>query len=236
MKKRLKINGVIIFFTLSSIVLFPSVFFPCGRITYPEAAARAFGIAFVLAGQILRVSGRGYKSENSGEGSFLIQGGPYSLARNPMYLGILLIGLGIVLMLFKWWAALAFLAIFSWRYLPLMFSEEKKLISAFPQEYKDYGKKVPRLFPWPLRLSKKNIAGYLPLKLPWLKKEAGTIVSVLLAAFFLQAWIDIKRGGIKALVLVTALNLIAAISFTLLVIYLIGKTGKDASSAGKNTF
>lgn len=224
MKKRLKINGVIITFTFLLIVLFPSVFFRGGRITYLEEVAKTFGIAFVLIGQLLRTSGRGYKSENSGEGNRLIQGGLYSLVRNPMYLGILLIGLGIILMLFKWWAAVIFLAIFSWRYLLLMLREEKNLTNLFPQEYKDYSERIPRLLPSPVRLLQKNIAEYLPLKLSWIKREIGTITAVLLAALFLQGWVDIQRGDIQAYVKVAVLNLIVIISFIFLAIYLIKRT------------
>jgi hydrogenase maturation factor HypF (carbamoyltransferase family) len=72
-----------------------------------------FGIALILLGQIFRVSGRGYKAEQSQQGQVLIEGGPYILVRNPMYLGILLIGLGIVLMLFNWWVICFFIIFFS---------------------------------------------------------------------------------------------------------------------------
>lgn len=226
MKPRLKANGIIISFAFLCILLFPSVFLRSGRITYPEEVAKVFGIIFVFTGQLLRVSGRGFKSENSAEGERLIQGGPYALVRNPMYLGILCIGLGIVTMLFKWWVAFIFLVIFSWRYWLLMLSEEKKLTSLFSQEYQDYQRKVPRLFPSPIKLLRHNIAEYLPMKLSWLKKEAGTMFAVILAVLLLQGWAEMQRGGIKAFIKVSALNFIAIIFFLGLIIYLIRETLK----------
>ncbi|MFA4842964.1 MAG: methyltransferase, partial [Candidatus Omnitrophota bacterium] len=101
MKKRLKIDGIIIFCAFVVMMLFPSLFFRRDKITSLDQAAEMFGVALILLGQILRVSARGFKSENSLNGHSLIQGGPYSFVRNPMYLGIALIGLGVGLVLFN---------------------------------------------------------------------------------------------------------------------------------------
>ncbi len=154
-------------------------------------------MAFILLGQLFRASARGYKSEHSGEGTLLIQGGPYSLVRNPMYLGILLIGLGIVLMFFRWWVAGVFLFIFILRYVLLIFKEEKKLLKIFPEEYPSYQLQVPRLLPSAEALLQKDIKAYLPLKPSWLKKEIGTILAVLLFTLLLESWEDIKLEGLR---------------------------------------
>ncbi len=152
------------------IVLFPSFFFRHQRLGSLEEIAEIFGIALILFGQLIRTSARGYKSEQSQNGHALIQGGPYSLVRNPMYLGILLIGLGIALMLFQWWAMAVFLIVFIVRYLLLIFKEEKKLLEVFSGQYKIYQGKVPRLIPPLTMLLQADISEYLPLKLSWLKK------------------------------------------------------------------
>ena len=97
MKKRLKINGIIIFFIVLLIAFSPGIFFRKEIVpTYWDEIAEIFGIAVILLGQIIRVSGRGYKAEKSKNGRALIQDGPYAISRNPMYLGILLIGIGII--------------------------------------------------------------------------------------------------------------------------------------------
>ena len=198
MKKRLKINGIIIFLATVIAVAFPTVFFRIKSSGAWDQIAEIFGVAFILLGQLIRVSARGYKSDNSKEGLALIDSGPYSLVRNPMYLGILLIGLGVVLMLFEWWIVIIFILVFVIRYLFLIFKEEKKLIGVFPKNYPIYCKKVPhRIRPSMRDLLERDIVEYLPLKISWIKKEIGSILVVLLVTLFVESLEDIQHFGIR---------------------------------------
>ncbi|MFA4889729.1 MAG: methyltransferase [Candidatus Omnitrophota bacterium] len=193
MKKRIKVNGFLIFAAVMLVIIFPRVFLREYCVVLAEKLTRIFGVFLVLSGQLLRVSARGYKAENSGSGSQLIQYGPYSLSRNPMYLGILLIGLGLGLALFKYWVILVFLVIFFARYALLAFAEEKKLLGVFGNTYADYCRRVPRFFPRMKLLFEKDIRVVLPLKQPWLYKEIGAIVATLLAAAFFILWEGMRR-------------------------------------------
>lgn len=196
MKKRLKINGVIIFLAILTIVLFPELFFRSGAENPFNEALEVFGIALIFLGLLFRISARGYKSEHSRQGETLVSGGPYSLVRNPMYLGIFLVGFGIVLILFKWWLAGLFLIIFMLRYVLLMFREEKKLRSIFREEYDDYCRKVPqRVFPSLNALLVREFHEYLPVKIKWLKRELGSALAVLLCVMLLESWDDIRTEG-----------------------------------------
>lgn len=186
MKKRIKINGIIIFLACLLVIFFPNLFFRKVRFTPLEIFVQVFGLSLIFFGQLLRVSSRGFKSENSQAGHLLITGGPYALVRNPMYLGILLIGLGIVAVLFKCWVAVIFLLIFFLRYILLALREEKKLAAAFPKEYQDYCNKVPRILPKLDVALKIDIAKYLPIKLAWLKKEISSIIVVLFAVVLVK--------------------------------------------------
>lgn len=177
MKKRIKINGIIIFLAVMALFIFPKVFMRSFR-SYTGTLVQAAGFLLVILGQLIRASARGFKAENSSSGETLVKNGPYSLVRNPMYLGILCIGTGIVFMLFKWWIAAVFLVIFVLRYILLIFEEEKKLLAVFGQDFKDYQKKVPRLLPRPCTICTRNLKEYLPLRLPWIKKELGSIIPV----------------------------------------------------------
>lgn len=238
MKRRLKTNGVIIFLVIALLILSPSLFLRSVKEANLDTAAKISGITLILLGQILRACARGYKSEYSRSGHALIQGGPYTLVRNPMYLGILGIGSGIVLAFFNWWVIIIFLTIFVWRYILLIFKEEEKLSSVFPQEYRDYRKNVPRILPSLPTILQKDIAGYLPLKLPWLKKEIGSILAVLLLVFFLELWKDVQAKSINLYLKEATLFLAIIILFIFLTIYLIRRTNnqqKDASSKSKNT-
>lgn len=197
MKKRIRINGVIIFLVILVIALFPKLFFKKVSVIPLDEIAELFGIALMLLGQIVRVSARGYKSEYSQNGHALIQGGPYALVRNPMYLGIILIGFGIVLILFKWWVVCIFLLFFVIRYLLLIFKEEKKLSFAFAPTYQNYCREVPRLMPSLRLLFAQGLGRYLPLKIAWLKKEIGSILAVLLITLAIESWEDITKEGVR---------------------------------------
>ena len=188
MKSRIKINGIIIFVTFLLIVLFRGIFLRKPSLSALEISVRICGLAIVILGQIIRVSARGFKAENSKQGEALLQTGPYALTRNPMYLGILFIGTGIITMFFKWWVALVFVFVFLQRYMTLMFEEEKKLNVSFPGEYAGYQKRTPRLFPNITTLFKDNPKKFLPLKLTWFKKELNAIFGVLSAIIIIWAW------------------------------------------------
>lgn len=222
MKKRLKINGIVMFLAVVILAIFPAIFFRRNAVGWDNAIAEIFGIGFILLGQLIRVSARGFKSENSKNGFDLVKTGPYSLVRNPMYLGIILIGFGAVLMLFKWWVVIIFLCFFYIRYILLVYKEEKKLKLSFAEKYADYCKDVPnRIFPSVEALFNRDMLQYLPLKLKWVKKEIGSIIAVLVLILLIESWEDLRYGGI-GLFLKELLGLVIVFFlFILLCVYLI---------------
>lgn len=236
MKKRLKINGLIIFLAVLLIALFPALFLRSPK-TMPAPRYlndTVFGVVFIILGQIFRVSARGYKSENSDSGRELIRGGPYAFVRNPMYLGICLIGVGVVAVLFRWWVAGIFLLIFIMRYISLIFEEEKKFSALFPKEYADYCKEVPRILPLIGVIFKRDIRKYLPLKLSWVKKEIGAMLAVLSFTLAAKAWMDIKNADAVLIIKEAAAVITTFVLFTGIIIYLI-RGGKGAPNKSKNS-
>lgn len=188
MKKRLKINGIIIACAAIVVAFLPGIFFrnnPAGGI---EEYIEILGFSFILLGQLIRVSARGYKAEHSENSHALIEGGPYNIVRNPMYLGILLIGFGVVLMLFNFWVVFIFLLIFAARYFPLILSEEKKLRNMFGETYDAYCRRVPRIMPRLPTLIKSSVKEYLPLKPAWFKKEVNSIIPFLILILLFFLW------------------------------------------------
>ena len=190
MKKRLKINGIIMSLAFIIILIFPAIFLrkPNLVVTFWDESAEIFGVSFILLGQLFRASARGFKAENSKEGNALVQGGPYSLVRNPMYLGILLIGLGVVVTLFNWWAIFIFLIVFAARYFPLILSEEEKLLKMFPGTYEAYCVRVPRMIPRSSSLVKESVREYLPVKAAWFRKEINSIIPLLILILLVFIW------------------------------------------------
>lgn len=218
------------------ILIFPAIFLRKPELvaTFWDEAAEIFGVAFILLGQLFRVSARGFKAENSKEGNALVQGGPYTLVRNPMYLGIFLIGLGVVLVLFKWWVLIIFLLVSVIRYIPLTVKEEKKLTQLFPETYQAYCKKVPQRFiPSLGAIFDRDIKDYLPLKLAWIKKEVGSILAVLLVTLLIESWMDISRRGVVVYLNETKGLIAVILLFILLVLYLNKRTNQLNNEASK---
>ena len=152
-----------------------------------------------------------------------------------MYLGILLIGLGVVLAVFKLWVAVIFLIVFAIRYILLIYREEKKLLAVFPGAYREYCKKVPRILPSLSNLIKLDVAEYLPIKISWIKKEIGSILSLLFLTLLAESWEDIYREGIKAYLRQSLWLIFTFILFIIFVILLSKRTGKkDEPSADKS--
>jgi hypothetical protein len=202
------------------VVFFPAFFFRSANSGSVDKIMGIIGISSILLGQIFRVYARGYKSENSKEGRALITGGPYSLVRNPMYLGILLIGLGVVLMLFNWWGAAVFLVVFAIRYILLIFTEEKKLEGLFSKDFLEYKKHTPRILPSLEYIFKNDIRRYLPIKLSWVKKEIGSMLALLFIVLLIEYWRDILTGDTRFYLRESAGILVVVVLFMVLVIYL----------------
>ena len=217
------------------LVCFPRFFLRSNSLGSLEKYVEVLGFSFILLGQIIRVSARGYKAEHSRESQALIQGGPYQVVRNPMYLGILLIGLGVVLAVFKLWVVVIFLIVFVIRYMLLILKEEKKLLAVFPGAYQEYCKKVPRILPKFSSIINLDISAYLPIKISWLYKEIGSIVTLLLLVLLAVSWEGIYRLGVWVYLKGFVWLLFTFILFIIFVILLSERTEvKNASYTNKS--
>jgi len=73
--------------------------------------------------------------------------GPYTMVRNPMYLGRFFIPLGFLMLLGQWWLLLVY-ALLYWKYMDARVErEEAHLRPIFGQPYEDYCAKVRRFVP-----------------------------------------------------------------------------------------
>jgi protein-S-isoprenylcysteine O-methyltransferase Ste14 len=210
-----------------AIVFFPRFFLRVYSGSIQEDILEALGFAFILLGQIIRVSARGYKAEHSQDSRALIQSGPYQVVRNPMYLGIFLIGLGVVLAVFRWWAIMVFVAVFIIRYILLIYKEEKKLFAIFPQAYPEYCRKVPRIFPSMFNIIKLDIIEYLPIKIIWFKKEIGSILTLLLLTLLVKSWEEIAKEGVRGYLQQSIWLFLTFILFIILIFFLSHRTSKQ---------
>lgn len=81
------------------------------------------------------------------EGHKLITEGPYSLVRNPIYLGMFGMLVATGLALGRWWILPLACAIFLLGTAIRIRSEERLLSAAFGEEFEAYARRVPAFFP-----------------------------------------------------------------------------------------
>lgn len=112
------------------------------------------GFLLALSGELIRlwgVSWAGSETRTTGTvgGAFLIVKGPFAHVRNPLYVGNILMYVGIGVMsfaLFPYLQIAAFL-FFCFQYSLIVKEEEDYLRKTFSQEYDEFCKNVPRFFP-----------------------------------------------------------------------------------------
>ncbi|PKN61566.1 MAG: isoprenylcysteine carboxylmethyltransferase family protein [Deltaproteobacteria bacterium HGW-Deltaproteobacteria-15] len=77
----------------------------------------------------------------------LTTGGPYSMVRNPLYFFSFLGAVGFGLSSENLLALGLIIVMFVVGYVPVILSEERRLLDLFGEEYQDYMNRKPRLFP-----------------------------------------------------------------------------------------
>lgn len=156
MKKRIKIDSALLSFIimLTGVLYLNKNFYSQGNVV-ADNVLDFLGFILILKGILFRMCARGYKKAHSKRSKSLVTSGPYSIVRNPMYLGSFLLGAGFVLMLWPWWSLPVFAWLFYLRFNKQVLKEEELLSNAFGQEYAAYCRKTARIFP-SLKVLKKN--------------------------------------------------------------------------------
>ncbi len=161
-------------------------------IVFAEPTPISLGVGFVVAalGELLRAWGVFYvgsETRVTGEvgASRLVTSGPFSHVRNPLYVGniMLYVGVGVMSMaLFPWLQLVAF-AWFVFQYTLIVREEERFLAQKFGAEYEAYCKAVPRFLfrptPW-----KPSTPGRIDWKAGW-HSEARTLQAFATATIIL---------------------------------------------------
>lgn len=114
----------------------------------PSLRSLSWGVPLSLLGLVLRGWAAGHLRKNRQ----LTTGGPYAHTRNPLYLGTLLVALGLAVAARNVWLVALFGAVFALVYLPVIELEEQHLRGLFP-EYGAYADRVPLLLPRGRRLA-----------------------------------------------------------------------------------
>jgi protein-S-isoprenylcysteine O-methyltransferase Ste14 len=134
------------------------------------------GFLVAAAGELIRlwgVSWAGSETRTTGTvgGIYLVVSGPFAHLRNPLYLGNILMYLGIGIMSFALFPYLQIIALifFAVQYHLIVKEEEGYLEKTYGKDYENYVKNVPRFIPRLTRFKPGNVAQ------PDFKLNAGLI-------------------------------------------------------------
>jgi protein-S-isoprenylcysteine O-methyltransferase Ste14 len=123
---------------------------------FEKASVYSLIIGFIIAiiGETIRlwgVSWAGSETRTTGKvgGTYLIISGPFAYVRNPLYVGNILIYVGLGIMSYALFPYLQIIALifFIIQYYLIVKAEEEYLFNTFGEQYKKYFNSVPRFFP-----------------------------------------------------------------------------------------
>jgi protein-S-isoprenylcysteine O-methyltransferase Ste14 len=188
MKQRVKIDSALLQFVIiltGFLYLFPQLY---TSNMFFDDIFDFLGLLTVLSGTFLRMSARGHKKIHSRKGHGLVLSGPYTLVRNPMYLGSFLMGSGFVLIVWPWWALPLFSCLFYLRFRRQILKEEKHLMEIFGETYENYCRKIPAMIPHADKLLKVRFTEVFPFFELWLTQEKYGLLGWPVLAFLLETF------------------------------------------------
>jgi protein-S-isoprenylcysteine O-methyltransferase Ste14 len=109
----------------------------------PTATSLLLALPLAVTGEAVRVWASGHLEKTKA----LATGGPYAHTRNPLYLGSLLIAIGVAVACASVWAVLAVTTYFALFYPVVMREEAAFLASRFPDAYAQWAAAVPLFLP-----------------------------------------------------------------------------------------
>ena len=156
-----------------------------------DTALDLAGLGVALAGQALRAAVIGYAyirrggKDGKAYADDLVTGGLFAHSRNPLYLGNLMILLGLIIMFNSPAGYAVAVPILVFFYAAIVASEEAYLRSRFGAPFEDYCRRVPRWFP-SFRGLGATLAG---MRFNWprlVRKEYGSAYAWMAAAILLR--------------------------------------------------
>ncbi len=147
-------------------------------LSHPSAVSLAAGLPIAALGLALRGWAAGHLEKNSQ----LAESGPYRFVRNPLYVGTLIVALGLAVASRRWLLGAIFAVVFLFVYLPVIQLEEQHLRQLFP-EYDAYARRVPALL-WRGVMPRGSTRGF---RWPLYRRnrEYEALIGLLLGAAFL---------------------------------------------------
>ena len=178
-------------FLLAMLFLRPAIIFGDPRL---DRLLTSLGPLVALAGEMVRLATIGFDYIDRGgknkqvAASRLVSGGVYSICRNPMYVGNLLIATGLVMVAGSPMVYLLVIPFFLFVYLAITSNEESFLRERFGREYEEYCARVGRFVPSFKGVSASAFTG---MRYDWkrsIRQDLSTILTVSMSLIFLPVW------------------------------------------------
>ena len=109
----------------------------------PSKLTMLQGLAVAVFGELIRTWSSGVIVKNNE----LSKTGPFSMVRNPLYVGSFIMGLGVAIMSGSRFLVVLFILFFFSVYSALVKMEEKYLLGRYGEDFLAYCRQVPRFFP-----------------------------------------------------------------------------------------
>jgi len=139
------VAGIVALLPMVGVIIFSQRWAPIDKGTWGGLGLDVAGWFLFVAGCFLRISAIVFVGGRKGKG--VVTNGPYSMCRNPLYLGSLLIALSGALML-HCLSAVGGILVASVFYLAIVIpSEERQLHEAFKEEWEAFVSSTPRIIP-----------------------------------------------------------------------------------------
>jgi protein-S-isoprenylcysteine O-methyltransferase Ste14 len=187
------------------LIFFLLFFAQLGNFRYPygdhglDLLWEVFCVSVGLLGMAIRIAVSGFAAEGtSGRGTerpkadSLNTTGPYSVVRNPLYLGNFFVYAAPVIFMREWSCGIIFVLAFAIYYERIVFAEEAFLKNKFGKEYMEWAAKTPAFVP--------KLSGWARPDLPFsakraLAREYHGVYGLLATMFALETLADYYLNG-----------------------------------------
>jgi len=151
------------------------------------------GIGLALLGQAVRLATIGFEYIHRGgkngqvHARHLVCGGVYGITRNPMYVGNVLIAIGMTMLFGAPLGYLLLIPLFLFVYQAIVAAEEAYLSDKFGSEYIAYCSSVNRFLPTIDRIP----GAFADMRFDWrhsLRRDMGTVVGLAIGLIFVPVW------------------------------------------------
>jgi protein-S-isoprenylcysteine O-methyltransferase Ste14 len=184
-------NGLFpVIFVLAALTLRPSIMFGS---PVADRLVAVCGMIIVLLGEAVRLVTIGFEYIHRGGkerrvyAGRLVQGGVFGLVRNPMYIGNVLIAVGMTMFLRSPLGYVILIPLFLFLYQALIAAEEAYLRDRFGSDYENYCANVNRFAP---RLDRIPQA-FSGMRFDWrrsFRKDLGTVVGLMMGLILIPIW------------------------------------------------